>query len=163
RLELGCVHERQDKQNLINGDPKYTSNPWHHLASLASREELRRDTQGGPRREFACVAKPAAYTRLFMRKPVDPGSEAAAITGVEQVRAGTPTLGATRTGDYDADLIALRDQIADEKPEDLPSLVEQMTRVQALASGRRRAVAPVDPANPYFAHLGLQAEGRPRI
>ena len=38
--------------------------------------------------------------------------------------------------DYEANLIALRDQIAEEKPEDLASLVEQMTRVQSLAQSR---------------------------
>jgi DNA helicase-2/ATP-dependent DNA helicase PcrA len=66
------------------------------------------------------------------------------------------------SGDFERDLIALRDQIADEKPEDLPSLVEQMTRVSALAAGRRsgKVALPIDAASPYFAHMRLKAEGR---
>ncbi|HWE29641.1 MAG TPA: AAA family ATPase, partial [Polyangia bacterium] len=64
--------------------------------------------------------------------------------------------------DFERDLIALRDQIADEKAEDLPSLVEQMTRVSALAQGRRnKSTVPIDAASPYFAHMRLQSEGRP--
>ena len=38
--------------------------------------------------------------------------------------------------DYDQELIALRDAIAEAKPEDVPPLVEQMTRVQSLAAQR---------------------------
>jgi DNA helicase-2/ATP-dependent DNA helicase PcrA len=62
--------------------------------------------------------------------------------------------------DYEKELIALRDQIADEKAEDLPSLVEQMTRVQALAAGRRggKVTLPIDAASPYFAHMRLRTE-----
>ncbi|MCK5799266.1 MAG: DNA helicase UvrD, partial [Deltaproteobacteria bacterium] len=60
---------------------------------------------------------------------------------------------------YDAILVELRDQIAEAKPEDLPTLVEQMTRTAALAQryGQGRDL-PVDPSTPYFAHLRL-AEG----
>ena len=59
--------------------------------------------------------------------------------------------------DYDAELIALRDSVADTKLEDMPSLVEQMTRVAALAASHQREVQlPVDPASPYFAHLRLR-------
>ena len=92
-----------------------------------------------------------------MRKPVEPGSEARAIVDDEQrlldrVRAFCDRRehpDGRAPADYDATLIELRDQIAEEKPEDLPSLVEQMTRVQALASGRnRRLVAPIDAASP---------------
>src|SRR5581483_11799220 len=98
-----------------------------------------------------------------------PGSEAAAIVGdevalldrVRSVVQGAAPQAGPRSSDYDADLLALRDQIADEKQEDVPSLVEQMTRVQALASGRRaRAIAPIDAASPYFAHLRLEVDGR---
>ena len=58
----------------------------------------------------------------------------------------------------------MRDQLADEKPEDLPSLVEQMTRVSALAAGRRggKAALPIDAASPYFAHMRLRTEGKER-
>ena len=47
----------------------------------------------------------------------------------------------TRTGsrralgmNYDEELIALRDALAEAKPEDIPPLVEQMTRLQLLDS-----------------------------
>lgn len=103
-----------------------------------------------------------------MRKPVEPGSEARAIVDDEQrlldrVRAlcdrrAQPD--GRAPADYDATLIELRDQIADEKPEDLPSLVEQMTRVQAIAGGRRgKQAVPIDAASPYFAHLRLRSIG----
>jgi DNA helicase-2/ATP-dependent DNA helicase PcrA len=101
-----------------------------------------------------------------MRKPIAEGSESAGIIADEQsILARVERLIAERGGggargadaDYDADLIALRDQIADEKPEDVPSLVEQMTRLEAVARGRRgKAAAPVDAACPYFAHMRLK-------
>ncbi len=102
-----------------------------------------------------------------MRKPVVPGSEPAAICAdeeavLERVRALVERSRAEAGGggptDYDQELIALRDQIADEKPEDLPSLVEQMTRVSAIARDRRgKAALPIDAANPYFAHLRIRS------
>src|SRR3954469_24496739 len=56
--------------------------------------------------------------------------------------------------DLDADLISLRDQIAEARPEDLPPLVEQMTRLAALRArlGGGKSL-PVDIASPYFAHI----------
>lgn len=107
-----------------------------------------------------------------MRKPLPPDSPARAIVDDETalLRRVHALVGrgdghdgpAGDRADYERDLLALRDQIADEKPEDLPSLVEQMTRVQALAAGRRgKAALPIDAASPYFAHLRLQAEGKP--
>jgi DNA helicase-2/ATP-dependent DNA helicase PcrA len=58
---------------------------------------------------------------------------------------------------YDAELLELRDALAEAKPEDIPPLVEQMARVAALAASRRRdEKLPVDPASPYFAHLRLR-------
>ncbi|HEY7954887.1 MAG TPA: DNA helicase UvrD, partial [Polyangia bacterium] len=105
-----------------------------------------------------------------MRKPVPPESEAAAVIAderalLERVRAligaREPRPGGLPSTDYDQELIALRDQLAEEKPEDLASLVEQMTRVSAIASGRRgKASAPVDAGSPYFAHLRLRAAER---
>ncbi|HEX9103368.1 MAG TPA: ATP-binding domain-containing protein [Polyangia bacterium] len=107
-----------------------------------------------------------------MRKAVPPDSPARPIVDDEVAmlrrvhaflaRDGEPTQGGPSASDFERDLIALRDQLADEKPEDLPSLVEQMTRVQALASGRRggKAALPIDAASPYFAHMRLRAEGK---
>jgi DNA helicase II / ATP-dependent DNA helicase PcrA len=112
------------------------------------------------------------YTDPFMRKPVPSDSPARAIVDDELAmlrrvqnvvaRDDERAPGSPVASDFERDLIALRDQIADEKPEDLPSLVEQMTRVQALAAGRRggKATLPIDVASPYFAHMRLRAEGR---
>jgi DNA helicase-2/ATP-dependent DNA helicase PcrA len=111
------------------------------------------------------------YTHPFMRKPVQPDSPERSLVDDELAQLGRVHAlldRGERNGseqadlNFDKDLIALRDQLADEKPEDVPSLVEQMTRVQALASGRRmRAVLPIDAASPYFAHMRLRSEARP--
>jgi DNA helicase-2/ATP-dependent DNA helicase PcrA len=71
---------------------------------------------------------------------------------------GRPQLGA---GDLDADLISLRDQIAEARPEDLPPLVEQMTRLAALRArlGGGKQL-PVDITSPYFAHIRLREHGK---
>src|SRR5678816_605382 len=71
-----------------------------------------------------------------------------------------PQVGA---GDLDADLISLRDQIAEARPEDLPPLVEQMTRLAALRArlGGGRSL-PVDITSPYFAHIRLREQGKRR-
>ncbi|MBS1121956.1 MAG: UvrD/Rep helicase family protein [Deltaproteobacteria bacterium] len=57
----------------------------------------------------------------------------------------------------DADLISLRDQISEARPEDLPPLIEQMTRLAALRAriGGGKSL-PVDIASPYFAHMRLR-------
>src|SRR5262245_16545626 len=67
---------------------------------------------------------------------------------------GRPQVGAA---DLDADLISLRDQIAEARPEDLPPLVEQMTRLAALRArlGGGKQL-PVDITSPYFAHIRLR-------
>jgi DNA helicase-2/ATP-dependent DNA helicase PcrA len=65
--------------------------------------------------------------------------------------------------DYDAELIELRDELGEAKIEDLPSLVEQMHRVQAVAARRGRGrTLPIDPRSPYFAHLRLEEGQRSR-
>lgn len=71
---------------------------------------------------------------------------------------GRPQVGA---GDLDADLISLRDQIAEARPEDLPPLVEQMTRLAALRArlGGGKQL-PVDITSPYFAHIRLRENGK---
>lgn len=62
--------------------------------------------------------------------------------------------------DLDAQLIELRDAIAEAKEEDVPSLIDQMHQVAALSRkrGSGRSI-PVDPNNPYFGHLRLR-EGK---
>ena len=71
-----------------------------------------------------------------------------------------PQLGAS---DLDADLLSLRDQIAEARAEDLPPLIEQMTRLAALKSriGGGKSL-PVDIASPYFAHMRLREHGKER-
>ena len=63
----------------------------------------------------------------------------------------------TAIADYDRELLSLRDSIAEAKPEDLPPLVEQMTRLAAIREriGGARSL-PVDMASPYFAHMVLR-------
>jgi DNA helicase-2/ATP-dependent DNA helicase PcrA len=99
-----------------------------------------------------------------MRRPLPEGEphrivedESSTLGRVRALAARERQGGDGARADYEADLIALRDQIADEKLEDLPSLVEQMTRVQALASGQKRRIGPpIDAASPYFAHMRLR-------
>src|SRR6185369_9500198 len=86
------------------------------------------------------LAMRGAYTRRLMRRPIPEDGEIAAVIAEEEAilarverliasRSGADGEGGGSPADYDADLIALRDQIADEKPEDVASLVEQMTRL----------------------------------
>lgn len=59
--------------------------------------------------------------------------------------------------DFDAELTALRDQIAESRAEDHAALVEYMTRLSALRAAQDREYAPpADPASPYFARLRLR-------
>jgi DNA helicase-2/ATP-dependent DNA helicase PcrA len=65
--------------------------------------------------------------------------------------------------DYDAQLLALRDELACARLEDVPPLVEQMDRLQSLAARRREVVdSHVDAKSPYFGHLVLEEGGRRR-
>lgn len=65
--------------------------------------------------------------------------------------------------DYDAELLSLRDQIATARAEDVPPLLEQMERLQALASRRQESVeSHVDPQSPYFGRMVLEEDGRRR-
>jgi len=71
-----------------------------------------------------------------------------------------PRVGAS---DLDQDLLSLRDQISEARAEDLPPLIEQMTRLAALRArlGGGRSL-PVDITSPYFAHLRLKETGKTR-
>jgi DNA helicase-2/ATP-dependent DNA helicase PcrA len=105
------------------------------------------------------------------RRPLQEGDPGAAVVRDEQAvlsrvhravdrRAATPHPATPNA--YDAELLELRDALAEAKPEDIPPLVEQMARVSALAASRRRdEKLPIDPASPYFGHLRLRdPEGR---
>ena len=65
--------------------------------------------------------------------------------------------------DYDAELIALRDQIREARLEDIPPLVEEMERLQQVAQRRAKVTeGAVDPMSPYFGRMVLEEEGRKR-
>src|ERR1051325_6166584 len=109
-----------------------------------------------------------------MGNEVQKGSPGAAIIAEEerlygQVQArvamgeeddGRPQAGSS---DLDQDLLSLRDQISEARAEDLPPLIEQMTRLAALKArlGGGRSL-PVDITSPYFAHMRLKEAGKSR-
>jgi DNA helicase-2/ATP-dependent DNA helicase PcrA len=65
--------------------------------------------------------------------------------------------------DYESQMIALRDEIATARLEDVPPLVEQMERLQMLAAHRRDTTESfVDARSPYFGRLVLEERGRRR-
>lgn len=65
--------------------------------------------------------------------------------------------------DYDTELIALRDQLAEARLEDAPPLIAQMERLQAVAARRQEVPdVTIDARSPYFAHLRLREDGRMR-
>jgi DNA helicase II / ATP-dependent DNA helicase PcrA len=60
-------------------------------------------------------------------------------------------------------LIELRDALAEAKPEDQGSLLEQMHRIEALARQRGKGESPpIDRKSPYFGHMRLLEGGRRR-
>ena len=62
----------------------------------------------------------------------------------------------------DGRLLQLRDDVSSAKPEDLPSLFEQMHHLGALRAQRGRSVVgSVDRATPYFGHMRLEETQRP--
>ena len=79
----------------------------------------------------------------------------------EQKKTRTPTT--REAGDYDARLLDLRDQIASARLEDIPPLVQEMERLQSLATRLRQVnEAEVDARSPYFGRLVLEEGGRRR-
>src|SRR6185312_9121424 len=109
-----------------------------------------------------------------MPQHVEKGTPAAKIIAEEErlygqvqarVAMGDEDDGRERVGasDLDADLLSLRDQIAEARAEDLPPLIEQMTRLAALkgrlGGGKQ---LPVDITAPYFAHMRLKESGKVR-
>jgi DNA helicase II / ATP-dependent DNA helicase PcrA len=68
-----------------------------------------------------------------------------------------------QASDYEAQMIALRDEIARSRLEDVPPLVEQMDRLASLAAHRReQSETPVDVRSPYFGRMVLEENGRRR-
>src|SRR3954471_1738500 len=86
-----------------------------------------------------------------------PREEEALLARVtERLARGVNTV--TRDGRrYDAELVALRDEIGEARLEDAPALIAQMERLQGIAQRRSEADgALVDPACPYFGHMHLK-------
>lgn len=94
---------------------------------------------------------------------VQPGTAAAGIVQEEQdllaqvqKQLAKHSLEQAAQAEYDRELLALRDQIAEAHVEDLAPLIAEMYRMQALgqANGKGRDL-PVDVNCPYFGHLKL--------
>lgn len=65
--------------------------------------------------------------------------------------------------DYDSQLLALRDEIAASRTEDVPPLLEQMERLQGIAARQRMLTTGfIDVRSPYFGRMVLQEGGRKR-
>jgi len=109
-----------------------------------------------------------------MSNVVPPGSPAAAIVAEEERLLGQVQARAAlgddeeegpraTNDDIDRDLVSLRDQISEARAEDLPPLIEQMTRLAALRGrlGGSKDL-PIDLASPYFAHMRLKEHGKSR-
>jgi DNA helicase-2/ATP-dependent DNA helicase PcrA len=93
------------------------------------------------------------------------GEEQACLDRVDGHLDARPTARTRHTdaSDYDERLLDLRDQIAAARTEDLPPLVQEMERLQALAS-RLRGIeeVPIDRRSPYFGRLVLEENGKKR-
>ncbi|MEX1368097.1 MAG: UvrD-helicase domain-containing protein, partial [Nannocystaceae bacterium] len=85
------------------------------------------------------------------------GSELSILRGVQARIEHDANAAPEKIEDLDAQLIELRDAIAEAKEEDVPSLIDQMHQVAALSRkrGKGRSI-PIDPRNPYFGHLQLR-------
>ncbi len=106
--------------------------------------------------------------------PLDPQSErivqeeqdclVRVVNGVQSRRDAAANAPRDVLPDYDQQLIALRDEMAAARMEDVPPLLEQMERLQSLAQQRRRDVAQgaVDLRSPYFGRLVVQESQRQR-
>lgn len=65
------------------------------------------------------------------------------------------------TGDYEQQLLELREEIAVSRIEDQPALIQQMERLSGIAARRAdNVIEPVDRSSPYFGHLRLREDGK---
>lgn len=65
--------------------------------------------------------------------------------------------------DYDAELLALRDQLRDARMEDIPPIIEEMERLQQVAKRRAEVtLGAVDVNAPYFGRLVLSENDKKR-
>ncbi|MES1171880.1 MAG: 3'-5' exonuclease [Bacteroidota bacterium] len=122
-------------------------------------------------REQPTAAEPAATMSPGATAPVQgDGPAIPAVVAEEQalLRVVLKKLDAaprrTRTQVDDAgSLIELRDALAEAKPEDQGSILEQMHRIEALSRQRGKGESPpADRKSPYFGHLRLEEGGRRR-
>ena len=81
----------------------------------------------------------------------------------KSLAASTEVQKGTRRGGQYEELVALRDQIAEARNEDVAALVAQMLRTAgAAAVDLPKVTGAVDPNTPYFGHLRLEEDGRRR-
>src|SRR5436190_5401463 len=81
---------------------------------------------------------------------------------LRKLDAGAPRKPRIQVDDASA-LIELRDALAEAKPEDQGSILEQMHRIEALSKQRGKGDSPpVDRKSPYFGHLRLEEGGKRR-
>lgn len=106
------------------------------------------------------VAKNSAAANIIAEEERLYGQVQARVALGDEDDNDRPQVGAS---DLDADLLSLRDQIAEARAEDLPPLIEQMTRLAALKArlGGGKSL-PVDITSPYFAHIRLREHGKSR-
>src|SRR4051812_8988791 len=84
--------------------------------------------------------------------------EALLARAIERLAQGVGGAG-HETKRYDAELVALRDEIGEARLEDVPALIAQMERLQGVSARRAEAEgALVDPKSPYFGHLRLREQ-----
>jgi DNA helicase-2/ATP-dependent DNA helicase PcrA len=93
---------------------------------------------------------PAEEERLFARV-----MQSLAAAAAQKPAGGGKAPGRLRA--YDAELMALRDEIGEARLEDVPALIAQMERLQEVSLTRADLqTILVDPRSPYFGHLHLR-------
>jgi DNA helicase-2/ATP-dependent DNA helicase PcrA len=98
---------------------------------------------------------PAEEEALLGRVRQSLAERAAEAAAERRARVGA----AATSAQYDQELIALRDEMAEARLEDVAALVAQMERLQGVSLRRAEAQAVlVDPDVPYFGHLALHEE-----
>lgn len=89
--------------------------------------------------------------------------EEACLARIQEHLTNRKTRERVAPANYDAELLSLRDQIANARTEDVPPLLEQMERLQALAARQTESTEQyVDPRSPYFGRMVLSENGRKR-
>lgn len=89
--------------------------------------------------------------------------EESCLRRVHQRLEQRPTNVARKVIAYDEELVSLRDQISSARTEDIPPLLEQMERLQALAARQTEAKTQhIDPRSPYFGRMVLKEGDRTR-